>query len=64
MASIREIRDNLGLSQRRFADKFGIPVVNVQHWEQGVAKPPAYVIGLIQRVVELESMIQGGCGHA
>lgn len=61
---IREIRDSMGLSQRKFADYFGIPVVNVQHWEQGVAHPPAYVVDLIARVVELERKLNvaaGGC---
>lgn len=52
--TIKELRAGMGLSQRKFADYFGIPVVNVQHWEQGVAKPPEYVVRLIDRVIKLE----------
>lgn len=56
--NIREIRLKLGFSQRKFADYFDIPVVNVQHWEQGVSKPPVYVVKLIERVVDLESQLR------
>lgn len=55
--TIREIRKNLGLSQSKFALYFGIPVTNVQHWEQGVSKPPKYVVDLILRVIALESQL-------
>lgn len=62
--TVREIRYQLGWSQRKFAEYFGIPVVNVQHWEQGVAKPPAYVVQMLERIVKLEmaqGIIPGGC---
>lgn len=52
--TIREIRLKLGLSQSKFADYFEIPVVNIQHWEQGVSNPPKYVVRLIERVILLE----------
>ena len=52
--TVRELRDRIGLSQSKFAKHFGIPVINVQHWEQGVSKPPAYVIELLTRVLDLE----------
>lgn len=56
--SIRELRKQTGWSQRKFASYFDIPVVNVQHWEQGVSKPPVYVVLLIERVLKLEQIIQ------
>lgn len=56
---IREIRDSLGMSQRKFAEYLDIPVANIQHWEQGVANPPNYVISLIERVVRLERSLKG-----
>ena len=49
---IRQIRDKTGLSQSKFASFLGIPVINIQHWEQGVSNPPTYVIGLINKVLE------------
>lgn len=56
--SIREIRKNLGWSQRKFADYFGISVANVQHWEQNVSNPPDYVPNMIVRILELEQAIK------
>lgn len=55
--SIRELRNQTGWSQRKFASYFEIPVVNIQHWEQGVSKPPTYVVLLIERVLRLEQII-------
>ena len=49
---IRNLRDKTGLSQSKFASFLGIPVINIQHWEQGVSNPPSYVIGLINKVLE------------
>lgn len=52
--TIKEIRIQLGWTQKQFADHFHIPLTNIQHWEQGVAKPLSYVMYLIKRVIELE----------
>ena len=55
---VRELRDKLGLSQSKFAAHFSdppIPVRTVQNWEQGVQNPPPYVVGMMERIVELES---------
>lgn len=60
--TIKEIRKSLGLSQREFAEHFKIPVVNIQHWEQGVSKPLSYVVFLITRVIELENLVLKGDG--
>ena len=55
--SIKEMRMKLGMSQSVFANLIGIPVVNIQHWEQGVRKPPTYVVTLIQRVLIAEGYL-------
>lgn len=57
MLSIREMRDKTGLSQSKFAAYVKIPVVNIQHWEQGVSQPPPYVVEMIERVLRLEGKI-------
>lgn len=38
---VREVRRKMGLSQARFAMKFGIPPATLRNWEQGRARPDA-----------------------
>ena len=45
---IRELRTELGDTQREFADRYGIPFRTVQNWENGVRKPPEYIIRLLE----------------
>ena len=55
LPSIKEIRSFTGLSQSKFAAKYGgIPVKTLQNWEIGRTKPPDYVISLIWCVVQNE----------
>lgn len=54
MTDIRSVRKLTGMSQSEFGRYLGIPVVNIQHWEQGVSSPPKYVLDLIKRVISLE----------
>ena len=49
--TIKDIRARTGLSQAAFAQKYGIPLNTIHNWEQGVRKPPAYVVALLDRVV-------------
>lgn len=55
--NIREMRDKLDLSQSKFALYIGVPIATLQTWEQGVRKPPEYVINLIERVLRLEGKL-------
>ncbi|MDM8558020.1 helix-turn-helix domain-containing protein [Candidatus Parabeggiatoa sp. HSG14] len=43
-----EARQNLGLSQSRFADLLGVSVDTLQDWEQGRCKPSRTAISLIK----------------
>ena len=56
MMTVKELRVKTGLSQSRFADRFGIPIRSVQHWEQGRQDPPSYVVSMIERILELEEL--------
>jgi putative transcriptional regulator len=38
---VREVRTKMGLSQARFATKFGFPPATLRNWEQGRARPDA-----------------------
>lgn len=51
---IKELRKETGLSQSKFAAKFGIPVRTLQQWEQGVSAPPEYLVRMMVYIMELE----------
>ena len=56
--TIQELRKETGLSQSQFAKKFNIPVGTLQHWEQGIRKPPEYVLALIAQILAYEDKTQ------
>lgn len=45
--TIKEMRDSTGLTQKDFANRFGIPVGTLRRWEYGESKPAPYVLRLI-----------------
>ena len=51
---IKELRSETGLSQKKFADKFEIPVASLQNWEAGRTAPPPYVLFMIKSILALE----------
>ena len=53
--TIKELRDRTGMSQRAFAERFGIPVRTLQEWEQERREPPEYVVAMVGRILELEN---------
>lgn len=52
---VKEIRAMTGLSQARFADKYGIPKRTLEDWEADRRVPPAYVVNLLRRCVEADN---------
>ena len=48
--NIKDIRSLTGLSQGKFADRYGIPVRTLQGWEAGKKVPP-YVLTLLENAV-------------
>ncbi len=58
MNAIKELRITTKMSQNKFASYLGIPVANIQHWEQGVSSPPNYLISLISRVMKYDGFIE------
>ena len=46
--TIREIRALTGLTQARFAEKYGIPRRNIEDWERGIYKPSSYLVNLLE----------------
>lgn len=47
MKSIKEVRAELGMTQQKFSDTFGIPKRTIESWEMGIRTPPPYVIRLL-----------------
>ena len=52
--TIKELREGLGLSQAKFAERFYLSVRTLQNWEQGYRETPEYVIKLIEKIIESE----------
>ena len=54
---MKELRAKTGLSQQKFGMLFRIAAINISNWEQGVTKPPEYVIYMIERLIEVDPLI-------
>lgn len=54
---IKEIRELAGLTQAGLAEKYGIPLGTIRHWEAEERKPPEYVLKLLERCERLERML-------
>lgn len=46
--TIRELRQQAGLTQKEFSILFGIPKRTVEDWERGVRTPSPYLVSLIE----------------
>ena len=51
---IKELRKKTKMSQSEFSSYFGISIRTLQQWEQGRRTPPPYLIGLMERILNLE----------
>ena len=52
---LKELRKELGLSQAKFAEKFGIPVRTIQDWEYGKREIRSYIVNRMYKSIELEN---------
>lgn len=55
--TVKELRAKTGLSQSRFAAHFELPVRTLQQWEQGIQKPPDYVVAMMERILWFEGRL-------
>ena len=46
---IRELRDATGMTQKEFANMYGIPLSTLRKWEQGESSPAPYVLNLLAK---------------
>lgn len=52
--TIKELREQTGLSQSKFAQKFHLNIKTLQAWEQNIRNCPEWTLWMIQRILELE----------
>lgn len=57
MNKIKNIRNNMGLTQKQFSEYFNIPLRTIQKWEINQSNPPIYIIEMMEKIIKLE---QGG----
>ena len=57
--NIKNIRKNTNMSQREFAEYFGIPIRTIQKWERNGSVPPEYIPKMIEKILELEKRLSG-----
>ncbi len=48
---IKELRESTGMTQKSFADAYGIPVSTLRKWEQRESSPASYVVNLLARTL-------------
>lgn len=49
--NVKEIRESTGMSQKVFAETYGIPVGTLRNWEQGTNSPAPYILNLLARAL-------------
>ena len=51
---IKELRKRTGLSQARFAEKYGMSRRTLQNWEEGSRNPAKYILDLLAFKVDAD----------
>ena len=54
MTEIKKLRQQTGLSQQAFAERYHIPKRTIENWERGVNEPPPYVLELLEYKIKNE----------
>ena len=55
---LKAMRKECGMTQKEFAEYFGIPVRTLQDWERGVRHMPSYLLRLLVYKLEMEKLIK------
>lgn len=55
---LKRIRSETGMSQRKFAGYFKIPLRTYEDWERGVRKMPEYLLRLMAYKLKVEGLIE------
>ena len=54
---LKDLRLQAKMSQKQFADYFGIPKRSIENWEEGKRKMPVYLFDLIKYKMIQEKLI-------
>lgn len=60
---VRAIRQQLHMSQQRFAEAFHIPLPTLKNWEQGRRAPDAPAIAYLQAIARRPKVIEEALRH-
>lgn len=52
---IKNLRNELNLTQKEFGKFFNIPQSNISMWENYKSAPPNYVISMMWKIIELST---------
>lgn len=56
--TIKELRQQAGMSQQKFADYFDIPKRTIENWEGGINQCADYLLKLMEYKLKNEGIIQ------
>ena len=56
--TIKDLRSRSNMTQKDFAEYFGIPKRTLEDWERGARKCPDYLVELMEYKLETEQMMQ------
>lgn len=56
----KELRIASGMTQKAFAEYFGIPKRSVENWEGEQRECPAYLLALMEYKLKKEGLLGGG----
>lgn len=57
MTTIKSLRTESGMTQKAFAEYFGIPYRSIQNWEGGQRECPPYLLALMEYKLKNENLI-------
>lgn len=58
MQTIKELREQSGMTRNQFCEYFGIPYRTIQDWELGNRNCPDYLLDLIEYKLRQEALIR------
>ena len=56
--TIKELREQSGMTQKEFAEYFEIPKRTIEDWDRGARKCPEYLVALIEYKLTKEAKIK------